>query len=311
MSDAQRMDIATTHEGCIHDVQIDFNGRLLATGGSDGMISIHEVKGEQVSSIAAHNGGVWQVAWAHHRAVGNVSTLASCGEDGRVVVWRDVGGKWEAAYTCPHVHEGGAVAISWAPFEHGCILTSGGADGMVSVIVKQSSGNWEYSSFVAHTGGVTGVSWAPFLSSGTLIQPQVQLQNLTSNKRFVTGGCDGQLRIWSFNNHAMKWETAAMLSEHSRNGVVAIRDVQWASNCGLPFDYIASCADDKCVLVWRQEMPDKAWKHRVAYDSDVTPCRLSWSLAGTILAVSFEDQTVKLLKEDTAGDWKVTSDVQQ
>ncbi|KAJ9470000.1 Protein transport protein SEC13 [Diplonema papillatum] len=313
---ASKQVVETTHEGCIHDVQADVNNRFLATAGSDGKIKIHEVKGDQeteLHSIDAHvGGGVWQVAWAHPRAVGNVNTLASCGEDGKVHIWRDVGEGYRCVYTSPHVHEGGAVAVDWAPFEHGCHVASGGADGSVVVMTKPPKGEWEAAVFTAHHGGVTGISWAPFFSSGTLIQPSASLQALAGQRRFVTGGCDGTLRVWGLNPQTMKWEVSSTMAEHSKNGVVAIRDVQWAQNCGLPFDYIASCADDKVVLVWRQEMPDKDWKNKQVGGSDLTPCRVSWSLTGSVLAISYEDHTVSLWKEDrTSAGWKEMSRITQ
>eukprot|EP01061_Rhynchopus_euleeides_P022411 TRINITY_DN36506_c0_g1_i1.p1 TRINITY_DN36506_c0_g1~~TRINITY_DN36506_c0_g1_i1.p1 ORF type:complete len:348 (+),score=88.13 TRINITY_DN36506_c0_g1_i1:94-1044(+) len=311
----QKLVVDLSHDGCVHDVQPDPYGKFLATCGSDGKVKIYEVKGDshgEVCSLDAHEGGVWQVAWAHPRAVGNVSTIASCGEDGRVQIWRDMGSKkWAKMYTSPHVHEGGAVALSWAPHEHGCYLVSGGADGVVAVLCKPSGADWSINTFNAHSGGVTGASWAPIMSSGTLIQPSQPGQNLASVKRFVTGGCDGQLRVWMLNSQRGAWESVATMSEHCRNGVVAIRDVQWARNCGLPFDYIASCADDKLVLVWRQVMPDKEWKHRTVLQTDMTPCRLSWSTNGTLLAISFEDHTVSVWKEESSADWRMVSRISQ
>ena len=277
---------------------------------------MYEVKGathDEVCSVEAHEGGVWQVAWAHPRAVGNASTVASCGEDGYVHVWREAGAKkWTKVHTSPHVHEGGAVAVAWAPHEHGCHLISGGADGIVAVLSKPSGSDWVVQKINAHSGGVTGVSWAPYMSSGALIQ---KIPNLASIRRFVTGGCDGQLRVWQHNaeKEGGVWETTHVMSEHCRNGVVAIRDVQWARNCGLPFDYIASCADDKLVLAWRQEMPlpNREWKHRTVVQTDMTPCRLSWSSNGTLLAISFEDHTVSVWKEESSGDWRMTSRISQ
>ena len=289
--------------------QMNSNGRYLATAGSDGCVKVFEVKGGddlEIASINAHEGGVWQVAWCHTRASGGAKMLASAGEDGRVCIWKESGSKWDCTHTVEHVHGGGAVAIAWAPFEFGAIISSAGADGMVAVCTRDSQG-WSTTHFTAHSGGVTGISWAPFLSSGSLIKP-VPLQNLASLMRFVTCGCDGHLVIWKHNQPLARWETIQVLSEHCRNGVVAIRDVQWAKNCGLPFDYIASCADDKTVIIWRQEVSDKSWNHRIIIrTTDTIPCRVSWSLTGSLLAVSFENRAVSLWKEERSGDWAEVS----
>ena len=290
----------------------------MATCGSDGKVKIFNVKADEggedqeVCSIDAHDGGVWQVAWAHPRAVANASMVASCGEDGHVHVWREsADGQYVKVHTSQHLHDGGAVTLSWAPFEHGCHLVSGGADGVVAVLSKTGNGDWNMVTFNAHSGGVTGASWSPFLSSGAMYQGAQAVQELTKVRRFVTGGCDGQLRVWTLNHTTSVWDNTHVMSEHCRNGVVAIRDVQWASNCGLPYDYIASCADDRLVLVWRQEMPDKEWKHRTVVQTDMTPCRVSWSLNGTLLAISFEDHTVSVWREEANADWRMVSRVRQ
>eukprot|EP01060_Flectonema_neradi_P005843 TRINITY_DN13912_c0_g1_i1.p1 TRINITY_DN13912_c0_g1~~TRINITY_DN13912_c0_g1_i1.p1 ORF type:complete len:309 (+),score=35.48 TRINITY_DN13912_c0_g1_i1:127-1053(+) len=303
-----RQTLTTAHEGCIHDVQMNYNGRYLATAGSDGRVKIFEVKGGEdveLANIRAHDGGVWQVSWCHSRASGGAKMLASAGEDGRVCIWKESGKNWECIHTVDHIHEGGAVAISWSPFEFGAILSSAGADGIVAVCTRSNEG-WTTTQFIAHSGGVTGISWAPFLSSCSLVRP-IPLQNLASLMRFVTCGCDGHLVIWKYTQSLMKWESIQVLSDHCRNGVVAIRDVQWAKNCGLPFDYIASCADDKAVIVWTQEAPEKNWTHRIVVRSNETPCRVSWSLTGSLLAVSFENRTVSMWKEERSGEWAEVS----
>ena len=53
-----------------HDVQLDYYGKRLATASSDRMIKIFDVSPDQTqhqlsATIQAHEGPVWQVAWAH------------------------------------------------------------------------------------------------------------------------------------------------------------------------------------------------------------------------------------------------------
>ena len=63
--------IPTTHTDVIHDTQLDYYSRRLATCSSDRTIKIYEI-GEGVAPVlsaelAGHDGPVWQVQWAHPR----------------------------------------------------------------------------------------------------------------------------------------------------------------------------------------------------------------------------------------------------
>ncbi len=81
------------HDSNINDCQFDFYGQLLASGDSNGFIQISKVDNdpnadEQVhvaNFFQAHEGPVWQVAWAHPKYE---NVLASCGYDKRVRVWK-------------------------------------------------------------------------------------------------------------------------------------------------------------------------------------------------------------------------------
>jgi WD40 repeat protein len=82
-----------------HDAQLDYYGRRLATCASDKTVRVFEVDGNGgqrlLETLRKHDGPVWQVAWAHPRFG---SVLASCAYDGTVVLWGDVGGRWEALF---------------------------------------------------------------------------------------------------------------------------------------------------------------------------------------------------------------------
>ena len=76
----------------IHDVQLDYYGKRLATCSSDRIIKIFDVTPDQTqhqlsASFQAHEGPVWQVAWAHPKFG---SILASCSYDRRVCVWKEM-----------------------------------------------------------------------------------------------------------------------------------------------------------------------------------------------------------------------------
>ena len=74
----------------VHDAQLDYYGRRLATCSSDRTVKVFEISGEQHTHIAdlkGHEGPVWQVAWSHPKFG---SLLASCSFDHRVIVWKEM-----------------------------------------------------------------------------------------------------------------------------------------------------------------------------------------------------------------------------
>lgn len=77
------------HADMIHDAQLDYYGRRLATCSSDKTVKIFDVVGEQhvhLADLRGHEGPVWQVAWAHPKFG---TLLASCSFDHRVIVWKE------------------------------------------------------------------------------------------------------------------------------------------------------------------------------------------------------------------------------
>lgn len=78
----------------IHDAVLNYYGRRLATCSSDKTIKIFEVEGDShrlVETLRGHESAVWCVAWAHPK-YGEI--LASCSYDGKVCIWREIGGQW-------------------------------------------------------------------------------------------------------------------------------------------------------------------------------------------------------------------------
>lgn len=89
--------------------------------------------------IKGHNGSAWQLSWSHP-ADGNI--LASCGYDGRIVLWRQGHEGWTQIqeFVDP---EGSVNTIQWAPREYGLILAAGNAQGTVTLYSQQDNGEWK------------------------------------------------------------------------------------------------------------------------------------------------------------------------
>jgi len=333
--------VETGHEDMIHDAQLDYYGKRLATCSSDRTIKVFDVvEGEPHrqtggQTLKGHNGPVWQVAWAHPK-FGHI--LASCSYDGRVLIWKEqVSQQNSAPPTWARVkehtlHTASVNSVSWAPHELGAIVACASSDGKLSVLTFKDDGTWGADIFTGHAIGCNAVSWAPAVAPGSLIIPATpQLSNLgqpqttqspPAVKRFASAGCDNLVKIWGFREDTQAWAEQEILDGHTD----WVRDVAWAPNIGLPRTYIATASQDKTVLIWTKDSPQAPWTKTALDPSpnssagslNATPgkfpdvvWRVSWSLAGNILAVSCGDGKVTLWKENLKGVWDCVSEMLQ
>jgi len=296
--------IETQHEDMIHDAQLDYYSKRLATCSSDRTIKIFEV-GENSNTLLAeikgHEGPVWQVAWAHPKFG---AILASCSYDRRICIWREVSSnEWKKAYEYDK-HESSVNSISWAPHEFGLILACASSDCSISVISLRGDNTWEAQRIPqTHAIGVNSVSWAPYVSNSALISSASA--PTTPTKRFVSGGCDNLVKIWKETENA--WKLEETLEYHTD----WVRDVAWAANIGLPASTIASCSQDGTVAVWNQDAPNAPWTKKILPKFPDVVWRVSWSITGNILAVAGGDNKVTLWKEAADGEWKCISSVEE
>eukprot|EP00483_Globobulimina_turgida_P007238 UN07252 len=82
------------HTDLIHDIEIDFYGKTLASASSDRIIRIFEIIGDNhklIGKLTGHRGPIWKLSWAHPK-YGCI--LASCSYDKQVIIWRLNGQKW-------------------------------------------------------------------------------------------------------------------------------------------------------------------------------------------------------------------------
>lgn len=107
------------------------------------------------------------------------------------------------------------------------------------------------------------------------------------------------------------WKEEATLQGHSD----WIRDVAFAPNLGIGRTYLASCSQDKSVIIWTKDADKNDWKKKVlGGDQHVfgdVVWRVSWSLAGNLLAVSSGDNKITLWKEGVDGEWARVGDVNE
>ncbi|TBU44827.1 protein transporter SEC13 [Dichomitus squalens] len=329
--------IETSHEDMIHDAQLDYYGKRLATCSSDRTVKVFDVVDGETQranghTLKGHTGPVWQVAWAHPK-FGQI--LASCSYDGKVIIWKEQQGQGPGAGGWTKIkehtlHKASVNSVSWAPHELGAILACASSDGTISVLTFKNDGTWGADVFEGHAIGCNAVSWAPAVQPGSLLVPQPSNTvpgqapaAVQSVKRFASAGCDNLVKIWGFRDDTQAWVEEEVLEGHQD----WVRDVAWAPNIGLPRSYIATASQDKTVLIWTKDSPTAPWV-KTALDPSSTSApsapgaaaapagkfpdvvwRVSWSLAGNILAVSCGDGKVTLWKENLKGTWECVSDL--
>eukprot|EP00911_Craspedida_sp_UC1_P000987 UC1_evm1s739 len=127
----------------IHDAQLDFYGKRLATCSSDKTVKIFDVDATTqqqtlVRELRGHEGPVWEVAWAHPKFGG---ILASCSYDRKVIIWKETTSGWENVHE-HREHKSSVNSIAWAPHESGeLLLACGSSDGQISVISPSTDGS--------------------------------------------------------------------------------------------------------------------------------------------------------------------------
>lgn len=306
--------IETNHDELIHDAQANYYGTKLATCSSDHTIKIYQLNGNQsklLTELHGHLGAVWQLDWSHPEYE---NLLASCSYDKKVIIWKEEdNGHWKSIKEFKE-HDASVSSIQWAPREFGLMLACASSDGSISIIKRTAHDDWEARKIPnAHSRGVNSISWAPPISSVSIFRPTstsapgsgdstAPLRRPTLVKRFVSGGCDNLCKIWKYDDDRDEWVAERDLENHTD----WVRDVAWAPSIGLPKTYIASCSQDKKVIIWtNNDGPDGSeWESRVLNDFNDIVWHVSWSIMGNILAISSGENQVSLWKEDISGEFR-------
>ncbi|CCX04591.1 WD40-repeat-containing domain protein [Pyronema domesticum] len=305
--------LANLHEDMIHDCQLDYYGKRLATCSSDKTIKIFEVDRENhrlLETLRGHDGPVWEVSWAHPK-FGNI--LASASYDGKALIWQERQGQWSkmvdgSARPVEIQHTASVNSVKWGPHELGAVLACASSDGKVSVLEVREDRSVVTKAFDAHKLGCNSVSWAPVTTPGSLVTTTLSGASTgpLPQRRLVTGGSDNVVRIWLYNNDTGEYTVQAELLGHSD----WVRDVAWAPSV-LPRSYIASASQDKSVIIWIAESPEGPWvKKELPMESVMW--KVSWSLSGNVLVASGGDNKVTMWKENShTGEWFKVSSIEE
>lgn len=311
---AQTVYVDTQHDDMVHDAQLDYYGTKLATSSSDRTIKVYDVSGNSYNlnaTLTGHSGPIYQLSWSHPKYG---TTLASASFDSSVMIHRESRpGEWILVKAFVNLHESSVNSVAFAPHEYGLCAAAGSSDGRVSVLSHEQDDSWTVEYLKDTPLGVNAVSWAPY-GVGEPKEEGGQVEPMPP--RLVTGGSDNGIRIWSKNASTGAWEQEGFESSAPDVGHKDwVRDVAWAPNVIPGRSIVASCSEDKTVIIWKQggdegEENDGKWTPTVLHTFDDPVWRVSWSITGNILAVSSGDSTVTLWKEGLDGSWSQVSQVE-
>lgn len=299
--------VDTQHEDLVHDAQLDYYGCKLATCSSDRTVKIYNVSESSYdlsATLQGHEGPVWQVSWAHPK-FGVI--LASASFDGSVLIHREVSPReWSVLHAARHLHESSVNGIAFAPHEFGLMAAAASSDGRVSILTHQPNNTWSVDYIQDNALGVNAVSWAPHGAYYDASNPDEILPPC-----IVTGGCDNRIRFFTQSLESGEWaeDTSATIAKTECHSDW-VRDVAWAPSILPNVNVVASCSEDRTVLIWTQNGQGAEWKPTLLHKFDAPVWRVSWSVTGHILAVSSGDNDVTLWKAGLDGNWTQMSSVE-
>lgn len=281
----------TQQLGPLADIQLDYYGKRAAAASGD-IIQVWDITdGQQrpAGTMKGHEGPVWKVSWAHPKFG---SLLASCSYDMKVIVWKEMppsSTQWQMAYVDTS-HSASVNDAEFCPYEHGLRLGCASSDGTVSILTHSGADQqWRRASFAAHPGGAQTLSWAP-------VQRRDGVP--VSSMRLATGGCDNSVSIWKCEGDAWVQEMPPLPPAHTD----WVRAVAWRPGEGT--SVVASGSWDRTVVVWAQEVEGQPWRQACRIQVAGKVEGLSWSVTGSILAVSFADTETTLYKEAYDGHYE-------
>ncbi|CAM9177443.1 unnamed protein product [Choristocarpus tenellus] len=295
--------IDTQHDEMIHDAQLDYYAKNLATASSDRTVKVFEVSGDTYNKrveLKGHEGPVWQVAWAHPKFG---VLLASCCYAGTITIHRESPPSvWTPIYT-HNLKDASVNSIAWAPHELGLMLACAPSDGKVVILSHRDDDTWVPSSLQDSKLGCNAISWGPFNSVGSRNESGTQFM------RLVTGSCDKHVRFWRCPVDGDTWEEERHSQENPPHSDW-VRDVAWAPSTGMPWNMVASCSEDGRVVIWTQSQPLGSWSAVQMNLFSAPVWRVSWSVTGNVLAVSSGDNDVSLWKQSLEDKWELISTVE-
>jgi protein transport protein SEC13 len=267
---------------------------------------VSETSSELCATLQGHDGPVWQVSWAHPK-FGVI--LASCSFDGSVLIHCEVRpNEWSLLHAARPLHESSVNGVAFAPHEYGLWLAAASSDGSVSILQHEANQTWTVEYVSDCSTGVNAVSWAPY---GAYYDVNSPTASAAPPPRFVTAGCDNAIRFWvSSPDGGWQPDSAPIDTSNGVSHTDWVRDVAWAPTLLPNHNLVASCSEDRTVILWKQTGgPTAPWIPTLLHQFEAPVWRVSWSVTGHLLAVSSGDADITLWKQGLDGKWTQMSSV--
>ncbi|MBN3950383.1 MAG: NACHT domain-containing protein [Nostoc sp. NMS7] len=287
----------------VFSVAFSPDGKLLATGDSDGEVRLWQVKdGKQLFTLKGHTSWVWSVVWSP-----DGQTLASGSEDHTVRLWDILTGQ------CLKVlggHNRRVFTVVWSPDSQ--TLASGSEDHMVRL--------WDIRTgqclkiLHGHAKGIRSVVWSP--DGQTLATSSMDctvrlwdictgqclkiLHGHTDQVFAVVWSPDGQTLASSSEDHTVRlWDVPTGQCFKVLHGHTSwVFAVAWSPDGQT----LASSSEDHTVRLW--DVPTgQCLKVVHGYTSAIWS--VAWSPDGQTLASTSTDKTVRLWDVSTSQCFKV------
>ncbi|CAG8484714.1 14722_t:CDS:2, partial [Racocetra fulgida] len=217
--------LETFHEDMVHDAQLDYYGKRLATCSSDRSIKIFEIEGENRQEIVTLKG-----------------ILASCSYDSKVIIWKEQKGSWKKIkeYT-GHTASGMIRLVQVGDLNEFIILKDDGswdartfeAHTIGANSVKDTNEWKDEETLEGHTDWVRDVAWAPNVGL-----PKSYLASCSQDKTVF---------IWTQDTPNSTWNKKPLRNDK-------FLDVVWRVSWSLSGNVLAVACGDNKVTLWKENL---------------------------------------------------------
>ncbi|KMZ77719.1 WD domain, G-beta repeat domain-containing protein [Plasmodium vivax India VII] len=307
----------SNHQRAINDCELDYYSKKLATCSSDHTVKVFDVSLSKepvcVAEMRDHSSAVWKVCWSHPKYG---SLLASCSYDKSVIIYKEVHvNKYDIIYL-NNEHNSSVNYIEWSPHEYGLHLGCACSDGHISIIsydlTKGSAeGQWNKYSVKAHLNGTACISWEKthknkHTNEGTAATATgtspAAVGDPSNTFQLASGGFDNQVIIWAFDNNTKEFQKVHQMKDKPHNS--PIKDIAWRPNLNNSTNIIASCSDEKLVILWVEDIGNNQWRNGQVIKVKDSISKVCWSPNGTILAIACTNENAYLYREGLDGVWE-------
>lgn len=323
--------IDTLPQNTIQDISFDWHGSRLAASSSDKYIRIYVLKKDEKwynqSTFVAHDGPITKVKWANPNYG---SMIATASQDQTIIIWLErkimnkTGNqerKWEKKSVITE-SKGTISDIKFFSYYDKLSISVATSEGAVKLYKPNNYtdfGEWTcYHDKKFTENGINTITWCknkflpPSFSISCKENKSLSASNHPVKEKmlFLCTKTSSESQELNFSKFAFEFK------DPKKNSIIhhceEVYDVSWCNDIGRSFELIASCGKDG-VIVWYvqnldHELLDSEIIFRKAFrlnpEENISVWRVSWNIAGSILAASDEKNSINFYKKDGIDNWK-------